>query len=52
VVADYRSQEVAEADFRQMKGPKVVSFSPMSHWTDQKIRVTSFIVCSPWLWPG
>lgn len=39
VVADYRSQEEAEADFRQMKDPKVVSFSPMYHWTDHKIRV-------------
>jgi transposase len=42
VVADYRSQEAAEADFRQMKDPKVVSFSPMFHWTDQKIRVHVF----------
>lgn len=39
IVADYRSQENAEADFRQMKDPKVVSFSPMFHWTDHKIRV-------------
>jgi transposase len=39
VVADYRSQETVEGDFRQMKDPKVVSFSPMFHWTDQKIRV-------------
>ena len=39
VVADYRSQEEAEADFRQMKDPKVVSFSPMFHYTEQKIRV-------------
>jgi transposase len=39
VVADYRSQEAAEADFRQMKDPKVVSFSPMFHFTEQKIRV-------------
>ena len=39
VVAAYRSQSGVEADFRQMKGPKVVSFSPMSHWTEQKIRV-------------
>jgi transposase len=38
IVADYRSQE----DFRQMKDPKVVSFSPMFHWTDQKIRVHVF----------
>jgi transposase len=39
VVAGYRSQSAVEADFRQMKDPKVVSFSPMFHWTDQKIRV-------------
>ena len=39
IVADYRSQEAAEGDFRQMKDPKVVSFSPMFHFTDQKIRV-------------
>jgi transposase len=39
IVADYRSQSEVEADFRQMKDPKVVSFSPMFHWTDQKIRV-------------
>ena len=39
IVADYRSQEAAEGDFRQMKDPKVVSFSPMFHFTEQKIRV-------------
>ena len=39
IIADYRSQEAAEGDFRQMKNPKVVSFSPMYHFTDQKIRV-------------
>ena len=42
VVADYRAQEAVEADFRQMKDPEVVSFSPMFHWTDQKIRVHVF----------
>ena len=42
IVADYRSQEAVEADFRQMKDPKVVSFSPMYHYTDQKIRVHVF----------
>ena len=42
IVADYRSQEAAEADFRQMKDPTVVSFSPMFHWTEQKIRVHVF----------
>ncbi|MBI4727925.1 MAG: IS1634 family transposase [Acidobacteria bacterium] len=42
VVAAYRSQADVEAGFRQLKDPKVVSFSPMFHWTDQKIRVHCF----------
>jgi transposase len=42
VVSAYRSQSQVEADFRQMKDPSVVSFSPMFHWTDQKIRVHVF----------
>jgi len=42
IVAEYRSQEVVEADFRQMKDPNVVSFSPMFHFTEQKIRVHIF----------
>ena len=39
IVAEYRSQECVEGDFRQMKDVKVVSFSPMFHFTGQKIRV-------------
>ena len=42
VVAAYRSQHHVESDFRQMKDRQVVSFSPMFHWTDQKIRVHVF----------
>ena len=42
IVAEYRSQEEVEGDFRQMKDPKVVSFSPMFHFTEQKIRVHVF----------
>jgi transposase len=42
IVADYRSQEAVEGDFRQMKDPTVVSFSPMFHFTEQKIRVHVF----------
>jgi transposase len=42
IVAEYRSQETVEGDFRQMKDPKVVSFSPMFHWTGSKIRVHIF----------
>lgn len=42
VVAAYRSQNDIEASFRQMKDVQVVSFSPMHHWTDQKIKVHVF----------
>jgi transposase len=42
VVAAYRSQSEAEAGFRQLKDPHIVSFSPMHHWTDSKIRVHVF----------
>jgi transposase len=42
VVAGYRSQSDVENDFRQMKDPHVVSFSPMFHWTDHNIRVHAF----------
>jgi len=42
VVAAYRSQSGVEFGFRQLKDPHTVSFSPMHHWTDQKIRVHIF----------
>jgi transposase len=42
VVAAYRCQAEAEFGFRQLKDPHVASFSPMHHWTDQKIRVHVF----------
>jgi transposase len=42
IIAAYRSQADAEAGFRQLKDPRVVSFSPMFHWTEQKIRVHAF----------
>ena len=42
VVAAYRSQNEVESGFRQMKDPHVVSFGPMRHWTDSKIRVHVF----------
>ncbi|MBV9024130.1 MAG: IS1634 family transposase [Streptomycetaceae bacterium] len=42
VVAAYRSQAEVESGFHQLKDPHVVSFSPMHHWTDSKIRVHVF----------
>lgn len=42
IVAAYRSQNDAEQSFRQLKNPAIIGFSPMHHWTDQKIRVHTF----------
>ena len=42
VIAAYRSQSEAEFSFRQLKDPRVVSFSPMHHWTEHNIRVHVF----------
>lgn len=42
VVAGYRSQSDAEFSFRQLKDRRVVSFSPMHHWTDHNIRLHLF----------
>jgi transposase len=42
VIASYRSQSEAEFSFRQLKDPRVVSFSPMHHWTEHNIRVHTF----------
>ncbi len=42
VIAAYRAQADAEAGFRQLKDRDVASFSPMFHWTEQKIRVHVF----------
>ncbi len=38
VVTGYRSQFDAEAGFHQLEDPKVVSFTPMWHWSDAHIR--------------
>jgi transposase len=42
VIDAYRSQEYLEAGFRQAKRPHVVSFAPIRHFTDHKIRVHLF----------
>lgn len=39
IVRAYRSQAHVEAAFRRMKDPHVLSFRPIHHWTDQKLRV-------------
>jgi transposase len=42
VIAAYRSQSEAEFSFRQLKDPRVVSFSPVFHWTEHNIPVHVF----------
>ena len=39
IVAAYRGQGNLANAFRQMKDPRFVTFRPVFHWTDQKIRV-------------
>ena len=42
LIGAYRAQSELEECNRQLKDPHVVSFSPMHHWTDEKIRVHVF----------
>lgn len=42
IVAAYRGQAHVERAIRQMKDPHFVSWRPMFHWTDGKIRVHAF----------
>src|SRR6266702_2412521 len=42
VIVGYRSQSEAEFSFRQLKDRRVVSFSPMHHWTEHNITVHMF----------
>ena len=42
VILAYRSQYHIEHAFRDMKNPHYLSWSPMYHWTDSKIRVHAF----------
>ena len=38
----YRGQYHVEDAFKTMKNPHFVSWRPLGHWTDQKIRVHAF----------
>lgn len=42
IILTYRDQSRIEHSFRQMKDPSWVSWEPLLHWTDQKIRVHAF----------
>jgi transposase len=43
IVRAYRSQSHVEASFRRMKDPHILTFRPIHHWTDQKLRVHALI---------
>ena len=43
IILGYRSQHHIEDAFRQMKHPYYLSWQPMYHWTDSKIRAHAFI---------
>lgn len=42
IVCAYRGQYHIEEAFKRMKNPHFVSWRPLHHWTDQKIRVHAF----------
>lgn len=43
VLSQYQDKQVVEDDFKSLKDRQYVSFWPMYHWTDTKIRVHAFI---------
>jgi len=42
IVQAFHDKGIVEEDFRHLNDPQVVSFHPVYHWTDQKIRVHAF----------
>lgn len=43
IVSAYRGKNVVEDAYKQMNDPGAVPFTPVYHWTDQKIRMHAFI---------
>jgi transposase len=43
IILAYRGQSRVEAAFRQLKDPTHLAVRPQYHWTDQKVRVHTFI---------
>jgi len=43
LLREYQGKQVVEDDFKILKDRQYVSFWPMYHWTDTKIRVHSFV---------
>jgi transposase len=49
IIEAYRGQAKAEAAFRDMKDPHMLSTRPQFHWTDQKLHVHAFICVTAYL---
>jgi transposase len=43
IIVAYRGQSKAESNFKQGKDPDHLAVRPQYHWTDQKVRVHTFI---------
>ena len=49
IIEAYRSQSKVEAAFRDLKDPGMISTRPQVHWTDQKLRVHTFLCVMAYL---
>ena len=49
IIEAYRGQSKAEAAFRDLKDPRMLSTRPQFHWTDQKLHVHAFLCVTAYL---
>ncbi|HMD15274.1 MAG TPA: IS1634 family transposase [Terriglobales bacterium] len=49
IIEAYRGQAQAEAAFRDLKDPHMLSTRPQFHWTDQKLHVHAFLCVTAYL---
>lgn len=49
IIEAYRGQSKAESAFRDLKDPRMLSTRPQFHWTDQKLRVHTFLCVTAYL---
>ena len=49
IIEAYRGQSQAEAAFRDLKDPHMLSTRPQFHWTDQKLHVHAFLCVTAYL---
>ena len=49
IIEAYRGQAQAEAAFRDLKDPHMLSTRPQFHWTEQKLHVHAFLCVTAYL---